>query len=151
MNQNVLTKEIIAANNNIFTRRSSNCSRINSQSFLPSSAGISRNYSCLAVIVRLYSDAYHYIHKYWGSPQLVLPLNHPNSYQNAYTLPRLKIIQIFIYYLVVTNIEIWKFTCFCVGVFHLWHCEMLEVRKVLILWENMRNIRIQNSICSTMQ
>ena len=61
---NILTKEIIAANNNIFTRRSSNCSRINSQSFLPSSAGISRNYSCLAVILHLYSDTYHYIHKY---------------------------------------------------------------------------------------
>jgi len=35
------TKEIIAARSRIFTRRSSNCSRINSQSFLPSSTGIS--------------------------------------------------------------------------------------------------------------
>lgn len=39
----ILTNEIIAANNKILTKRSSNCSRINCHIVLPSSAGSSVN------------------------------------------------------------------------------------------------------------
>lgn len=41
-----LTKEIMAAKRRIFTRRSSNCSRISSHRDFPSSAGISENTYC---------------------------------------------------------------------------------------------------------